>query len=250
MVLGASDRSGQRAERDPVGWCHLARSPLGGSRSVRPGRVADVLDVRLLRFFGPLVGVSPFRLRNSRSITSAPSCRTGRSSWRYPVSATWLLAHRYAERPHLRPPSPSLNELGARAERRLHARLPRLPEIATKTRARLTRLNPRRAHAGGPARADDQSLPQCRARYCGAGKMLRALPRRRGWRRCLPHQEHMSMTTDSPQPGETRNSGRPGRLRVRADGRAQHSAVFTSTGVVYGVACPAVTDPSWLGVSA
>ena len=28
------------------------------------------------------------------------------------------------------------------------------------------------------------------------------------------------MTTDSPQPGETRNSGRPGRLRARADGRA------------------------------
>src|SRR5258708_5846497 len=30
-----------------------------------------------------------------------------------------------------------------------------------KARARLTRLNPRRAHAGGPARAGDQSLPQC-----------------------------------------------------------------------------------------
>src|SRR5260221_1291186 len=55
--------------------------------------------------------------------------------------------------------------------------------------------------------------------------MLRAQPRRRGWLRCVPNQEHTSMTTDSPQPGGTRNSGRPGRLRVRADGRPQHSAV-------------------------
>src|SRR5260221_12617903 len=114
---------------------------------------------------------------------------------------------------------------GCRTERRLRARLLRLPELATKARARLTRLTPRRAHAGGPARADDQSLPQCRARYCGAGIMVRAQPRRRGWRRCVPHQEHMSMTTDSPQPGGTLNSGRPGRLRARADGRPQPSAV-------------------------
>jgi poly(3-hydroxyalkanoate) depolymerase len=33
------------------------------------------------------------------------------------------------------------------------------------------------------------------------------------------------MTTDSPQPAGTPNSGRPGRLRARADGRPQHSAV-------------------------
>src|SRR5260370_22977056 len=38
-------------------------------------------------------------------------------------------------------------------------------------------------------------------------------------------REHKSMTTESPQPGGTRNSGRPGRLRARADGRPQHSAV-------------------------
>src|SRR5258708_32817292 len=38
-------------------------------------------------------------------------------------------------------------------------------------------------------------------------------------------REHMSMTTDSPQPGGTLNSGRPGRLRARANGRPQHSAV-------------------------
>jgi pimeloyl-ACP methyl ester carboxylesterase len=33
------------------------------------------------------------------------------------------------------------------------------------------------------------------------------------------------MATDSPQPGGTRNSGRPGRLRARADGRPRRSAV-------------------------
>jgi poly(3-hydroxyalkanoate) depolymerase len=33
------------------------------------------------------------------------------------------------------------------------------------------------------------------------------------------------MTTDSPQPGGTRNSRRPGRLRVRVNGRPQRSAV-------------------------
>ena len=33
------------------------------------------------------------------------------------------------------------------------------------------------------------------------------------------------MATDPPQPEGTRNSGRPGRLRVRANGRPQHSAV-------------------------
>jgi poly(3-hydroxyalkanoate) depolymerase len=32
------------------------------------------------------------------------------------------------------------------------------------------------------------------------------------------------MATDSPQPGGTPKSGRPGRLRARADGRPQHSA--------------------------
>src|SRR5258708_20294679 len=55
--------------------------------------------------------------------------------------------------------------------------------------------------------------------------MLRAQPRRGGWGRCVPEQEHKSMATESPQPGGTRNSGRPGRLRARADGRPQHSAV-------------------------
>jgi poly(3-hydroxyalkanoate) depolymerase len=33
------------------------------------------------------------------------------------------------------------------------------------------------------------------------------------------------MTTDPPQPGGTPDSGRPGRLRARANGRPQHSAV-------------------------
>jgi hypothetical protein len=34
---------------------------------------------------------SPLTLPKSRSITSAPSCSTGRSSCRYTVSVTWLL---------------------------------------------------------------------------------------------------------------------------------------------------------------
>jgi poly(3-hydroxyalkanoate) depolymerase len=33
------------------------------------------------------------------------------------------------------------------------------------------------------------------------------------------------MTTDPPQPGGTADSGQPGRLRIRANGRPQHSAV-------------------------
>src|SRR5258708_26784421 len=64
--------------------------------------------------------------------------------------------------------------------------------------------------------------------------MLGAQPRRRGWRRCVPHQEHMSVTSDSPQPGGTRNSGRPGRLRAWADGGAQHSAVGDQMRTVTG----------------
>src|SRR5689334_5103651 len=32
------------------------------------------------------------------------------------------------------------------------------------------------------------------------------------------------MATDSPRPGETPDSGRPGRLRARADGRPRHGA--------------------------
>ena len=36
--------------------------------------------------------MSPLTLRKIRSMTSAPSCRTGRNSCRYTVSVTWLLA--------------------------------------------------------------------------------------------------------------------------------------------------------------
>jgi hypothetical protein len=55
----------------------------------------------------------------------------------------------------------------------------------------------------------------------GAGPLVRrwedaarcSLDGGEGWRRWVPQRDHMSMTTDPPQPGGTPDSGQPGRLR-------------------------------------